>query len=98
MPSARIQATINFEHGCPSTGVGLHLTDIDLIRKLIGNSEANHYMETEMIRLSHLLQKIVGEKVIVKKFEPCKHPIPQGMYISSMGKGYLHPGVISWRA
>ena len=56
----------------------LHLTDIDLIRKLIGHLEANHYMETKMVKLSQLLQNIIGEKVIVKKFEPCKRPIAPG--------------------
>ena len=77
-PLPEYRPAINFEHGCPSAGVDLHLTDTDLIRKLIGHLEANHYMDPEMIRLSHQLQKIMAEKVVVTKFEPCKRPLTPG--------------------
>ena len=50
-PLPEYRPAINFEHGLPSTRDDLYLTDTELIRKLIGHLESNHYMDPEMIRL-----------------------------------------------
>ena len=77
-PLPEYRPAINFEHGLPSTRDDLYLTDTELIRKLIGHLESNHYMDPEMIRLSCQLQEILGENAVVTKFEPCNRPLTPG--------------------
>ena len=44
------------------TEVNCYLTDVDLVKKLIGHFRANHFTDIEMTRISYLLEEVLNEK------------------------------------